>query len=685
MTTPNKPETSVSSPERELTVREALEEAVKWHSDLYRNGGIEGGYSPLLARWNAALKTPSSLSTEPEAEMTQPSDNSSTEISSEAEKEDACGLSIPSCKCVADPAATNEAMAESPKAEAPQATEDNAINGHSPKVLEDLKMLVGEILDRIDMAPNDDPLPYVREYVDGIRKRLAKSSPIEAPRVEGELPPPVDFLDYDYKSPLSEYEIQFAKNAWTSYDDSGEQECGPDTHEERVLIEFARKALLASQSEVERLKERLASRFDQVAELAGRAMLAENRLEYAGSVLIWFLLASALYLSVIVGLSRFGPDSFVGLPKQSVGFRKTRTNVNFGWSKGESKPQLVAFTCEAIVPDNACNIDYKQTGIWISVLIAGYFKAVFVDKVNGESFRFFHFRIENFQASHTFPFFSRRVTAGRSGEYGSITRNIPRRSCSSVGDADRNVPSSAISQKIDRLKIGLYRNIWTLLPNKQINILLRNYNAGTCGTSSAKCSLSVFMSNLETNQHHSRLISVNDYLPDNRTELEKSAYSDNECQPDIPSIDAFLFCYSLGFFGGFFIAVYGACIYHQRRRLGASLIGLGGLCGAIATAYFIFGLSGGGECISIKQHDCQQQGQTLQHDGENVSQKFVDAACPLMGGLAAWSLQENTLFGIEPFSYLNWPVFPSPYGGFLIPIYHPLDGLWHLSLERRRP
>jgi len=532
MTTPNKPETSVSSPERELTVREALEEAVKWHSDLYRNGGIEGGYSPLLARWNAALKTPSSLSTEPEAEMTQPSDNSSTEISSEAEKEDACGLSIPSCKCVADPAATNEAMAESPKAEAPQATEDNAINGHSPKVLEDLKMLVGEILDRIDMAPNDDPLPYVREYVDGIRKRLAKSSPIEAPRVEGELPPPVDFLDYDYKSPLSEYEIQFAKNAWTSYDDSGEQECGPDTHEERVLIEFARKALLASQSEVERLKERLASRFDQVAELAGRAMLAENRLEYAGSVLIWFLLASALYLSVIVGLSRFGPDS---------------------------------------------------------------------------------------------------------------------------------------------------------LPNKQINILLRNYNAGTCGTSSAKCSLSVFMSNLETNQHHSRLISVNDYLPDNRTELEKSAYSDNECQPDIPSIDAFLFCYSLGFFGGFFIAVYGACIYHQRRRLGASLIGLGGLCGAIATAYFIFGLSGGGECISIKQHDCQQQGQTLQHDGENVSQKFVDAACPLMGGLAAWSLQENTLFGIEPFSYLNWPVFPSPYGGFLIPIYHPLDGLWHLSLERRRP
>jgi len=72
--------------------------------------------------------------------------------------------------------------------EVPQPTENNAINGHSPKVLEDMKMLVGAILDRIDVAPNDDPLPYVREYVDGIRKRLAEPAPIEAPQAEVALP-----------------------------------------------------------------------------------------------------------------------------------------------------------------------------------------------------------------------------------------------------------------------------------------------------------------------------------------------------------------------------------------------------------------------------------------------------------------------------------------------------------------
>jgi hypothetical protein len=36
-----------------------------------------------------------------------------------------------------------------------------------------LPRIIGGILDRIDMAPNDDPLPYVREYVDGLRARMA--------------------------------------------------------------------------------------------------------------------------------------------------------------------------------------------------------------------------------------------------------------------------------------------------------------------------------------------------------------------------------------------------------------------------------------------------------------------------------------------------------------------------------
>lgn len=33
----------------------------------------------------------------------------------------------------------------------------------------DLNRLIGGILDRIDMAPNDDPLPYIREYVEHLR------------------------------------------------------------------------------------------------------------------------------------------------------------------------------------------------------------------------------------------------------------------------------------------------------------------------------------------------------------------------------------------------------------------------------------------------------------------------------------------------------------------------------------
>jgi hypothetical protein len=41
-----------------LTIREALQEAVQWHRDLYTNSGLENGYSPLLARWNAALAEP---------------------------------------------------------------------------------------------------------------------------------------------------------------------------------------------------------------------------------------------------------------------------------------------------------------------------------------------------------------------------------------------------------------------------------------------------------------------------------------------------------------------------------------------------------------------------------------------------------------------------------------------------
>jgi hypothetical protein len=97
----------------------------------------------------------------------------------------------------------------------------------------------------------DEALVAITEYLNPIAPLLGQDEP----------PEPLEFLGYDYKAPLSAYEIQFAKNAWTSYDDSGEQECGPDTHEERVLIAFSRGALTqaltslaAAKSEIEELK-----------------------------------------------------------------------------------------------------------------------------------------------------------------------------------------------------------------------------------------------------------------------------------------------------------------------------------------------------------------------------------------------------------------------------------------------
>ena len=65
----------------------------------------------------------------------------------------------------------------------------------------------------------------------------------------------VDHLDYDYKSPISQYERDFFAAAWTSYDDSGYRVEGggwatddkPPTHEERVLIAFAKAKLSAAE------------------------------------------------------------------------------------------------------------------------------------------------------------------------------------------------------------------------------------------------------------------------------------------------------------------------------------------------------------------------------------------------------------------------------------------------------
>ena len=50
-------------------------------------------------------------------------------------------------------------------------------------IFNDVDHLIGALLDRIEMAPNDDPVPYIREYVEGLRTR--KSPILPAPPIEG--------------------------------------------------------------------------------------------------------------------------------------------------------------------------------------------------------------------------------------------------------------------------------------------------------------------------------------------------------------------------------------------------------------------------------------------------------------------------------------------------------------------
>lgn len=77
-------------------------------------------------------------------------------------------------------------------------------------------------------------------------------------------PAPLECLSYLLPTePLSEYEIQFAKNAWESYDNSGEQECGPNTHEERVLINFSKEVIGKLEAEISRLRSAIDESLDR--------------------------------------------------------------------------------------------------------------------------------------------------------------------------------------------------------------------------------------------------------------------------------------------------------------------------------------------------------------------------------------------------------------------------------------
>lgn len=121
---------------------------------------------------------------------------------------------------------------------------------------------------------------------------------MSAPK-EIELPPeplPEDVsLNYDYESSPSDYEVQFAKNAWTSYDDSGEQECGPDTHEERVLIAFAKYHLTASLTR-EREKDKEIARLKAALEEAVAIFNGELGSDWADSFYPFWRMCEGIFI-----------------------------------------------------------------------------------------------------------------------------------------------------------------------------------------------------------------------------------------------------------------------------------------------------------------------------------------------------------------------------------------------------
>jgi uncharacterized membrane protein YebE (DUF533 family) len=115
---------------------------------------------------------------------------------------------------------------------------------------------------------------------------------------------------------------------------------------------------------------------------------------------------------------------------------------------------------------------------------------------------------------------------------------------------------------------------------------------------------------------------VDEYLSKYSEELKASTYGDGERKADIPSIDSVLFRVLAGFFGGFFLTLYGVLIYDKRRFLGASLIGLGVLSAWGALAYMVFTFDYSGVAISQSENDRQHQ--VFQHDSAIVPQKYLD-------------------------------------------------------------
>ena len=94
----------------------------------------------------------------------------------------------------------------------------------------------------------------------------------------------------------------------------------------------------------------------------------------------------------------------------------------------------------------------------------------------------------------------------------------------------------------------------------------------------------------ESLAHQVRLLQVDDNLPNNSEKLKKGTNGNHARQSNSPDIEVILFPHFGGFIGGLGSALFGVCLYNERRILGASLIGIGCLCGVSANIYFLVSL-----------------------------------------------------------------------------------------------
>jgi len=119
------------------------------------------------------------------------------------------------------------------------------------------------------------------------------------------------------------------------------------------------------------------------------------------------------------------------------------------------------------------------------------------------------------------------------------------------------------------------------------------------------------------------LLQVDEYLTQYSKKLKTSAYSDGECEVDYAFVDSVLFRVLAGFFGGFFLALYGVFIYYKRRFLSTSLIAFGTLIAFASLAYMILTLDYGR--FTPCQSENKRENQIFLHNSAIVPHECLDS------------------------------------------------------------